>query len=124
MFSIVTKPDCSGWCCPDKTLGVSGDDVYGTKQSKDRLTVLFTVSRTGERFKPLVIGKSNNPRCLKNISKKYLPVHYKFNKKSWMTREIFREYPEELYLQMRKQKRYVLLLLIMRLHIALSNRPM
>ena len=43
---------------PNKTLAVSAPDCHGTKNSKERLTVLFCVSFAGEKLKPLVIGKS------------------------------------------------------------------
>jgi hypothetical protein len=39
--------------------------------------------------KLLVIGKSKNLRCFKNI--KRLPVTYKANKSAWMTSTIFEE---------------------------------
>jgi hypothetical protein len=39
--------------------------------------------------KLLVIGKSKNPCCFKNI--KRLPVTYKANKSAWMTSTIFEE---------------------------------
>ncbi len=47
-------------------------------------------SATGEKFKPLVIGKSQMPRTFK----KQLPclVMWKANSKTWMTRTIFLEY--------------------------------
>jgi hypothetical protein len=34
-----------------------------------------------------VIGKSQTPRCFKNVKK--LPVEYAANKKAWMTSDIF-----------------------------------
>ncbi|XP_044590927.1 tigger transposable element-derived protein 4-like [Cotesia glomerata] len=37
----------------------------------------------------MVIGKSKNPRCFKNIKK--LPVTYKANKSAWMTSQLFEE---------------------------------
>ncbi|GBN45082.1 Tigger transposable element-derived protein 4 [Araneus ventricosus] len=39
-----------------------------------------------QKLKPLVIGRSKNPRCFKGT--KSLEVDYDFNKKSWMTSEI------------------------------------
>jgi hypothetical protein len=37
-----------------------------------------------------VIGKSQTPRCLKNVKK--FPVEYAANKKAWMTSDIFQQY--------------------------------
>ena len=67
---------------PNKTLAVSSSDCHGTKNSKERLTVLFCVNFAGEKLKPLVIGKSENPRCFKSIKKVDLPVIYRSNKKA------------------------------------------
>lgn len=52
---------------PDKTLAQKKTNVKGGKHSKERLTVLLACSATGEKLKPLVIGKANNPRAFKGI---------------------------------------------------------
>jgi hypothetical protein len=62
---------------------------------------------TGEKFKPLVIGKSKNPRCFKKVKK--LPVDYHANKRSWMTSSIFLDCLANLNKVMRKSNRKVLL---------------
>ncbi|KAG8232971.1 hypothetical protein J437_LFUL013583 [Ladona fulva] len=33
----------------------------------------------------MVISKSENPRCFKNLTKDRIPVYWKVNKKAWMT---------------------------------------
>ena len=43
-----------------------------------------------EKCKLLVIGKSANPRCFKDV--KSLPVDYKSNRKAWMTSEILTDW--------------------------------
>ena len=43
----------------------------------------------GTKFTPVVIGKSQNPKCFKNINKQHLPVHYYNSRNAWMTRDIF-----------------------------------
>ena len=63
------------------------DKCVGGKLSKERLIVLVTASMAGEKLPLLVIGKSANPRCFKNVKK--LPLPYKSNKKAWMTAAIF-----------------------------------
>lgn len=48
---------------PDKSLHVKRSDCHGTKQSKDRITVMFCANMDGsEKFKMAVIGKFKNPR--------------------------------------------------------------
>ncbi|KAF9761126.1 Tigger transposable element-derived protein 4 [Nosema granulosis] len=43
------------------------EDKANRKFSKERIIVLFAVSRTEEMLKPLIIGKSKTPRCFKNV---------------------------------------------------------
>lgn len=53
---------------PDRTLAFKGEKCKGGKKSKQRLTVLLCTNSTGsQKLKPLVIGKSMNPRCFKNV---------------------------------------------------------
>ncbi|GBN81767.1 Tigger transposable element-derived protein 4 [Araneus ventricosus] len=47
-----------------------------------------------QKLKPLVIGRSKNPRCFKGA--KSLDVDYDFNKKSWMTSEICEKWDQKL----------------------------
>ena len=63
----------------------------------------------GETLPPLVIGKSANPRCFKNVKK--LPQSYEHNTKAWMTSTIFEKWVKKLDLQMRKRQRKIALVL-------------
>ena len=64
---------------PSKTFAFRGETCVGGKLSKNRLTVLLITNSDGsEKFPPLVIGKAQNPRCLKNF--KSLPTKYVANK--------------------------------------------
>ena len=90
---------------------ISNGPVAGTKQSKDRVTILFTCNSTGtEKLCPLFIHKYENPRALKNINKNSLPVNYYWNKKSWMQVSIWNDYLKKLDSRMRVQNRNILLL--------------
>ncbi|GBC11159.2 CENP-B homolog protein 2-like [Rhizophagus irregularis DAOM 181602=DAOM 197198] len=81
------------------------------RQSKDRVTVLLTCNATGsEKLCPLFIHKYENPRALKNINKKTLPVDYHWNPKSWMQVSIWNQYLKKLDARMRTQGRNILLL--------------
>ena len=94
---------------PNRT--ISNGPVAGTKQSKDRITVLFTCNATGsEKMCPLLIHKYENPRALKNINKNTLPVNYYWNSKSWMQVSIWNQYLKDLDSKMRQQNRNILLL--------------
>ena len=59
------------------------------KKPKDRVCILATANASGEfRLPLLLIGKSKNPRVLKNINLSALPVIYKNQKKKpgWVQR--------------------------------------
>ena len=63
----------------------------GGKKTKQRLTVTFFVNAVGERVdQPIVIWKSQLPRCFKKLKDTSRPVnvHYFSNPKSWMTSEV------------------------------------
>ena len=96
-------------CLPDRTHVMKNEKCAGGKLSKDRLTVLVTASMAGEKLPPLVIGKSANPRCFKNVKK--LPLPYEHNTKAWMTSTIFEKWVKKLDLQMRKRERKIALVL-------------
>lgn len=55
-------------CLPNNTLAFKNESCHGGKNSKERITVLLAANATGtEKLKPLVIGKSQKPRCFKGI---------------------------------------------------------
>ncbi|GBN43016.1 Tigger transposable element-derived protein 4 [Araneus ventricosus] len=82
-------------CLPQKTLTFKKEKCFGGKQSKARLTIMLSANMTGhQKLKPLVIGRSKNPRCFKGA--KPLEVDYDFNKKSWMTSEICEKWVQKL----------------------------
>ncbi|XP_060587924.1 tigger transposable element-derived protein 6-like [Ruditapes philippinarum] len=66
---------------------------------------------TGEKLKPLVIAKSSNPRCLKNIKVEKLPVHFRDNKKARMTTELMSNWLRIVDKDMRKAGWKILLFL-------------
>ena len=94
---------------PNRSMVEKGDACKGGKKSKDRLTFLFCASAVGEKLKPLVIGKSLNPRCFKGIHKDMLGVHLEANKKAWMTSKIFVDWVERTNQKFRFENRNVLM---------------
>jgi len=75
------------------------------------MSVLFCANATGShKLRPLVIGKSLNPRCFKNFNKSALPVIYQANKKAWMRSDIFVEWIQHLDYYFRTMGRKILLL--------------
>lgn len=62
----------------------------GRKTPKERFTFMLAANADGShKVKPLVIGKSKNPRSFKGFDN---PLPYANSKASWMTRQIFREW--------------------------------
>lgn len=73
---------------PQNTLKFKHEKCVGGKMSKDRVTVFVCANMSGtEKRELLVVGKSRNPRCFKNLKK--LPVKYRASKRAWMTADLF-----------------------------------
>lgn len=94
---------------PDKTLRVKGENCAGGKLSKERVTLLVGANMcgTGKR-KLLVIGKSKNPQCFKNV--KTLPVKYANNQKSWITSDLWMNELNAWDAELCREKRKILLI--------------
>ncbi|XP_064467378.1 tigger transposable element-derived protein 6-like [Ornithodoros turicata] len=61
---------------PECTLAVKNDNCKGGKKSKERISVLLCCNMTGTaKLKPLVIGKSRNPRAFKNVRSLYAATY-------------------------------------------------
>ena len=60
---------------------------------KERVTLMTCSNATGMHKLPLVlISKSANPRCFKNVNKQALPAHYCSQKNAWMDSKIFSDW--------------------------------
>ena len=59
--------------------------------------------------KALTIGHSAKPRAFRNISTNSLSIDWTYNKKAWMTTDIFAKWIKEFDSRMRRQNRKVLL---------------
>ena len=109
---------------PKQSMVVKGDPRKGIKTAKERMTVCLACSATGEKLKPLVISRAENPRCLKGVNKSSLPVTYKFNRRAWITASIFYDWLDHLNSKMKLQGRHILLFLdncAAHPHVQLSN---
>lgn len=75
---------------PERTLALKGDKCKGGKQVKQRITLLLFANMDGtERIKPIVIGRSNKPRCFAHVDLARLGIDYYNNRKAWMTSELW-----------------------------------
>ena len=77
-----------------------------------------------EKLPLLMIGKSANPRCFKNI--KWEPVEYKSNNKACMTSAIFEDWFLKLNRQYRRTKRTIIIFIVIFLpaNMTLVLQPM
>lgn len=94
---------------PDRSMVHRTETCHGGKRSKERVTILLACNEDGsEKLKPYMIGKSQNPRCFKNI--RHFPCEYSNNRKAWMTAEKFKNWLRAFDGKMRAKRRNILLL--------------
>ena len=92
---------------PHKTLCLAQNQCHDGKFSIKRLSIALCSNAAGtEKLKPIVIGKSQRPRCFGKRNLEDLPVVYRFNKTAWMTSLIFTEWLHNLdrYFNSRNRK--------------------
>jgi hypothetical protein len=95
----------------NKSFVNSDDNCKGIKHSKNKLTLLLCCSSAGEKLKPLIIGGSKKPRCLKNVDLSLLKIEYDFSKKSWMTKTILENWLERGNSDLSEMNRKIVLIL-------------
>lgn len=96
---------------PNRTLALRGTDVKGGKLAKERITVLLACNAAGEKFRLLIVGRAENPRCFKGLKKSQLPVFYTSNRKAWMTSEIFDDFLHNFNFYIQKRNKNAILFL-------------
>jgi hypothetical protein len=70
---------------PERSLDLKGNKYHGGARSKEWLTAVFCCNADGsEKHKVWIIGKSKNPRCLKNVNRLYLPCEYSHHRAAWI----------------------------------------
>ena len=62
-----------------------------------------------EKLKPVLVGKSEKPRCFKHVIMKNMPVIYRHNASSWMDNKIFREWLKMLNDIFKSVNRFVIM---------------
>ena len=69
----------------NRSLAEVSKQCTGGKKSKERTTCAFFVNAAGVKEKPILIGKSKNPRCFRTIrDTSELPCSYFSRLKAWM----------------------------------------
>jgi len=71
----------------------------GFKVAKDRVTLLFCCNASGDKIlKPLLVNRSLRPRALKGKDLNKLPVHWRANKKAWVTTAVFTDWFQKCFI--------------------------
>ena len=60
---------CFWRALPDSGFGIKGRQCHGGKKSKHRFTVALVANAEGDKEVPIVIWKSDKPRCFKGVNK-------------------------------------------------------
>ena len=92
---------------PTPSMVTKGESCSGGKTSKDCITALPAANATGEKLKPLVLGRAKKPRCFCGFGVATLGVTY--DKKAWMTSSIFTAWLNRINNQMWFQQQRILM---------------
>lgn len=82
---------------------------HGVMESDTRVTIAFFVNALGEKEKPIVVWRSEQPQCFKNIDQADLPVTYFSQPNAWMTTDIMYKILSKLNTDMKQQSRSIIL---------------
>ncbi|KAL8601404.1 hypothetical protein ACOMHN_042408 [Nucella lapillus] len=83
-------------------------NIRGFKTAKDRITALVCCNLAGDKEKLLVIGKSEKPRCFKNVTS--FPTLYKASRNAWMTSTIWTDWLRNWNRRLVIEDKHILLL--------------
>jgi hypothetical protein len=78
---------------------------------KELSSFCCAVMHWGKKLEPLIIGNAARPRAfnINNVKLDDLPVIWRYNKKAWMTSEIFSEWLNEVKRKMKRANQKILL---------------
>jgi DDE superfamily endonuclease/Fission yeast centromere protein N-terminal domain/Tc5 transposase DNA-binding domain len=89
--------------------GLSSSNRPGLKRDKTRITVVCCCNATGDDRVPLwLIGKAAVPRALRSVNLHALNVHWRHNKKAWMTGTIMVEWLKAFYRHVGTERKVLL----------------
>ncbi|KAL8610539.1 hypothetical protein ACOMHN_060459 [Nucella lapillus] len=85
-------------------------NIRGFKTAKERITALVCCNLAGDKEKLLVIGKSEKPRCFKNVTS--FPTLYKASRNAWMTSAIWTDWLRNWNRRLVIEDKHILLLVV------------
>lgn len=84
---------------PSRTFLSIDQAAPGFKAAKDRITLLFCSNASGDKMmKPLLLHRTMRPRSMKGQDFSKLPVHWMSNPKAWVTKQVFKDWFENLFI--------------------------
>ena len=107
----IDETACFWRALPDYGFGKRGSQCKGGKKAKQRVTIALLANAEGEKEAPVVIWKSESPRCFKGVDKTKLPVQYFSQSKGWMTGEILDRVLSKFNRKLRSKNRSIALLM-------------
>ncbi|GAA5919619.1 hypothetical protein JCM5296_000210 [Sporobolomyces johnsonii] len=91
--------------------GIASERRRGVSQNKTRITIAFASSAAGAKQPMFILVHARRPRCFQKKDGDHYGFYYRFNKKAWMTGELFIEWILLWDAELRKEGRHILLLL-------------
>jgi hypothetical protein len=92
---------------PSKTYCFTDESPYGSRKSKDRITVVVICNADGSDRTCAMIGKSVKPRAFRGI--KYFPIDYYQQRNAWINGSIYEKILKKLNQKMRSLNKNILL---------------
>ncbi|GAA5917852.1 hypothetical protein JCM5296_004402, partial [Sporobolomyces johnsonii] len=91
--------------------GLAQEGRHGVSSNKTRITLAFATSAAGQKRQMFVIGHARRPRSFQKKDGEDHGFYYRFNKKAWMTGELFVEWILRWNSDLVREGRHILLLL-------------
>jgi hypothetical protein len=95
---------------PKRAYFLENKSHHGIKDEKNRFTAILVTSATGEKMKPMIIGKFAKPHSFKCKSFHDL-FYYSSSPKSWVNSIIFKDYMIILNEKLKNEKRNIAIIL-------------
>jgi len=92
---------------PSKTYCFTDESPYGSRKSKDRITVVVICNADGSERTCAMIGKSVKPSAFRGI--KYFPIDYYQQRNAWINGSIYEKILKKLNQKMRSLNKNILL---------------
>lgn len=95
---------------PNRGYLLKGKSTFGSKKSKERISVILVVNLKGEKMKPMIIGKAKNPSSFPKFILQQ-SFYYASSQNAWLTSTIFSKYLSLLNLQFKIKNKKICLIL-------------